>query len=458
MLCCVWLAGSASADLAQRIDGIIGHNSQKNVEYSVHVVKADTGKTLYGYNAKTALVPASNMKIITTSAALKYLGPKHVFTTTAGLCGDTLVVIGDGDPLLGDRAVDEKDGKQPGWIFADIVKALKENGITAIKDLVVDSTVFDDERVHPNWPKEQLNCWYACEVSGVNYNDNCVQISSRTAGSNVELLVDPPTGFIEITNKMQVIPAGGATIGSYRGTQPNCITVVGRCKDTAGPVDVAIERPAAFFGYLLAEALVAGGIKTQGQLIGKPVDRSCSLKTLRQYSHSLMDCLARCNKDSLGLAAESLLKTIAAKTSKTGKNGSWQRGRAAVTAFLDELGIEQSEFFIDDGSGLSRQNELSANAITTVLVWVHKSEAWPTYRDSFAVGGVDGTIHKYFTDAKYKGKILGKTGYIGGVKSFSGVCLCRDGDYIFSILTNGANGHTREAINGIAKAVIDEYR
>ena len=104
-----------------------------------------------------------------------------------------------------------------------------------------------------------------------------------------------------------------------------------------------------------------------------------------------------------------------------------------------------------------RENLLSAYAITTVLSNVYNSEDWPIYRDSLAVGGVDGTIGKYFKEKKYKGKILGKTGYIDGVKTFSGICNTAGGDYIFSILANNANGRTRTALNKIAQAIIDEF-
>jgi D-alanyl-D-alanine carboxypeptidase/D-alanyl-D-alanine-endopeptidase (penicillin-binding protein 4) len=104
---------------------------------------------------------------------------------------------------------------------------------------------------------------------------------------------------------------------------------------------------------------------------------------------------------------------------------------------------------------LSRQNELSANAVTRVLRDVYKSRNWKLYRDSLAVGGLDGTIRRYFKEEKYKGKVLGKTGFISGVKTFSGMCSTTGGDYIFSILANNANGQTRKTINDIAKAIID---
>jgi D-alanyl-D-alanine carboxypeptidase/D-alanyl-D-alanine-endopeptidase (penicillin-binding protein 4) len=89
------------------------------------------------------------------------------------------------------------------------------------------------------------------------------------------------------------------------------------------------------------------------------------------------------------------------------------------------------------------------------LLHVYHSDNWELYKDSLAIGGVDGTIAKYFKDAKYKGKIVGKTGYINKVKSFSGVCSTERGDYIFSILSNNTNAKTRGVINDIAEAVID---
>jgi len=462
----VCLVSAASADLTKRIGGIISQSSQKKVQFSIHIVNADSGKTVYSHNAREVLVPASVMKIITTAAALKYLGPNYEYKTKVGLCGttygasygtsDTLVIMGSGDPLLGDKVTDAKYGREVGWIFEDITAVLKQNGVTNIKDIIVDSSIFDDQRVHPNWPRKELNRWYACEVSGLNFNGNCIDVSAKTIGGKVTVSIEPQTSFVSVVNKVKPISKGKSTIGSYRQpAKPNKIVVHGKCKKQAGPFAVAIERPAAFFGYLLAENFTKAGINTEGQLIEKSVAADCNFRLLTEYSTPITDCLARCNKDSFGLAAEALLKTIAANSQPDRKNGSWAGGRELISKYLLELGIKKSEFYIDDASGLSRQNKLSANAITKVLSNVYKSENWKLYKDSLAVGGVDGTIGKYFKEEKYKGKIFGKTGYIGGVKSFSGICITAGGDYIFSILANNANGQTRKTINDIAKAIFN---
>jgi D-alanyl-D-alanine carboxypeptidase/D-alanyl-D-alanine-endopeptidase (penicillin-binding protein 4) len=445
----------AKADLAKRINGIISQSSQKKVQFSVHITKADSGRIVYSHNARKALIPASNMKVITTAAALKYLGPHYTYETTIGLCGDTLVVIGSGDPLLGDKDTDAKYGRKAGWIFEDIIAVLKKKRIKTIKDIIVDSSIFDDRRVHPNWPKKELNKRYACEVSGLNFNGNCIDITAKKTGRKVAVSIEPKTAFVKLTNKVKPISKGSSTVGSCRLPEPNKIVVHGKCRKQAGPFAVAIERPAVFFGFLLSEHLAKAGIKANGQLIEKTVDDDCNFKTLAEYRTPIADCFMQCNKNSLGLAAEALLKTIAANSNSDGKNGGWAGGRQVISRYLLGLGIDRGQFHIDDGSGLSRQNKLSAYTVAKVISDVYNSRHWELYKDSLAVGGVDGTIVKYFKEKKYKGKILGKTGYIAGVKALSGICRTERGDYIFSIIANNTNGNTRKAINDIAKAIID---
>lgn len=447
-------AGVASAKLEKQIDSIIHRPSQKKVQYSVAVVRADSGEVVYSHNAKKSMIPASNMKIIITAAALKYLGPNYKFKTEAGLCGDTLVIKGSGDPLLGDKVTDAKYGRRVGWIFEDIVERLKRNDIATIKNIVIDSSIFDDERVHQNWPRKDLNRWYACEISGLNFNRNCIDMTIKTVGGETSVFIEPETDYVKVVNKVKTISQGRSAAGAYRSGEINNLVVKGKCRKQVGPFAVAIERPAAFFGYLLAENLNKAGIKTEGQLFEKMIDGDCDFKKIAEYSTSIKDCLARSNKDSLQLAAEALFKTIAAEASG-GKNGNWAEGREVIHKYLLELGIEPEEFYVDDGSGLSRVNELSANAVTKVLLDVYKGKNRELYKNSLATGGVDGTIDKYFEEEKYKGKIFGKTGYISGVKSFSGICSTDGGDYIFSILANGTNGQTRRAINDIVKAIID---
>ena len=452
------LGGIARADLEKQIDGIIRESVQKRVKFSIHVLEADSGRTIYDHDAKELMIPASNMKIITSAAALNYLGSDYVYKTKVGLTGNSLVVIGSGDPLLGDEKTDARYGREPGWIFKDIANALKSRGIGTIEGIIVDSSVFDNEPVHPSWPADDLNRWYACEVSGLNFNDNCIKISAKNIGGKVAVFVEPQTAFVSLINKVVPISKGSGAVGTYRNRHPNRLTVFGKCKDEVGPFDVAIERPAVYFGFLLYEHLAEADIDAKGDLVEKTLEEGSDFIPLIEFSTPLTDCLARCNKNSLGLAAEAMLKTVAAMGNPDKKNGSWKRGQELISEYLLRLGIDKSQFYIDDGSGLSRQNELTAYAITTVLSDIYKSKNWQLYKDSLAVGGTEGTIEKYFKEEKYKGEIFGKTGYINSVKTFSGLCVTDRGDYIFSILSNNTNGQTRSVINNIAKEIIDYFK
>ena len=124
-------AQAAYADLASRINSIVNAPANKKSTFSIHIKKAGSRKTIYAHNANTPLTPASNMKLITTAAALKYLGPDFQYKTTVGLCGDTLVVIGSGDPLLGDETTGTKNLSKTDGVFNEIADALIKNNVAA---------------------------------------------------------------------------------------------------------------------------------------------------------------------------------------------------------------------------------------------------------------------------------------------------------------------------------------
>ncbi len=443
------------ASAAERINSVINRSSQKKVQFAVKVIDAATGQTVCSRNAATPMIPASNAKIIASATALKHLGTDYKFTTTVGMLGKTLVIIGAGDPLLGDPETDAKHGRKPGWIFEDITQALKKAKIKSIDGIVIDTTFFDDNRVHPSWPKGQLNRSYACEVSGLNYNANCVKIDAKKKGKSVTLTLTPPTAFVTLVNKVKTSKKTNA-VGAWRNSVPNKLIVKGYCKTESG-FDVAIERPAAFFAFLLAEHLAAAGIEVKGDFAEKYIKKDRSIRTLCTYTTGIDDVLTRCNADSFGLAAEALIKTISAENTSYRINGEWPHGLNLAKRYLRSTGVKDTEFTLIDGSGLSRENKLSANALTSVLLDIYKGPNRKFYMDTLAVAGVKGSrpVRAFFTDKKYKGKVFAKSGTLDGVKALSGICRTEHGDRIFSIITNKANGKTRKAINDIVKAIFE---
>lgn len=433
------------SSLQEKIVQILARKDQKTVEFSISIVDSQAGRRVYSHNSASPLTPASNMKLVTTFAALKQLGSDYKFVTKAGLVGNKLVIVGCGDPLLG------FDGKD---FVGQITESLKAKGVTQIDGVIIDNSIFDDERVHANWPRAQLNRAYSCEVSGINYNVNCVKISAAVSGGEIKLTKTPDTEFLKLLNNVKIITKGDSAIGSYRTEKENVIIVHGKCRRPAS-FDVAIERPNLFFGYLISESLNKAGISIANPLIEETVNQQ-EMQIITQFESPIMEVIHNCNKDSLNVAAECLLKTLAAQTS--GKAGSWQGGRDAIGKYLSSLGIDKAEFYIDDGSGLSSVNKVSSNVLSKILLDAYKSELWPMFKQTLAIGGVDGTIKKQFYKDKYKNRVFAKSGYINGVRSMSGICISSNDDkeYIFSIITNKANYSSRKAISDIIEAIIDE--
>ncbi len=443
---------TAEAQLSWRIENIITRKDLAKVDFAILIVDAQSGRELYSHQPRKAMIPASNMKLVSTALALRMLGPKYSFDTTVGYYQNNLIIFGGGDPLLGGA----DSGKSARQVIDEIAGAVMQNGITDINSIIVDTSIFDGQVVHPSWPADQLNRSYACEVSGLNFNYNCVQITASNNAGRVILELEPQTDYLSINNTVKPLNKGESAIGSYRSPRPNEITIFGKCNKTTS-FELAIEQPAGLLASMLAKKLAdcgaaSSGITfTVGQYSGPKPMLICKFQT------PIAAVIKKCNTDSHGLSAECLLKVCAAE--RHGRPGSWYVGTRMSGVYLSRLGVDSSEYVINDASGLSKLDRLSPNAIVAVIKDIYGE---PAFRDIFvkslAVSGVSGTIERYFRDEKYSGKIFGKTGYIAGVKSFSGICRTSlAGDIIFSIITNNANGNTRPAINEIASAIIDEY-
>ncbi|RKY08334.1 MAG: D-alanyl-D-alanine carboxypeptidase/D-alanyl-D-alanine-endopeptidase [Planctomycetota bacterium] len=451
-LCLICLISDLSS--AGTVDNLLRKHKQTRAVFSILAVNAHSGKVVYQLNPDKPMIPASNMKLIASSAALHYLGAAYSFETKVGLLGDDLVIVGGGDPLLGDPKRDSYPCQAANALTDKIIEILQKAGVSTVDNIIVDTSFFDNNRVHPSWPRDQLNQWYACEVSGLNFYDNCIHLDIARKGNRAVLTMTPANSYIHLVNQLKLISKGSSAVGAYRNSTPNKLLVKGRLNQKAG-FDVAIENPAGLFASVFNDKLKASGISVQGQLQQKHVKQDSDIRYLVIFKTPIADVLRRSNTDSLGLAAESLVKTISAENTQGRINGEWEHGLKLISRYLDSLKVPKGQCVLDDGSGLSRNNRLTTAALVAVLRDMYKSENADVFTSSLAVGGQSGTIKKYFHQAPYKGNIIGKTGYISGVRSFSGICKTSRGDIIFSILTEKGNGNTRRCINEITQAIYD---
>ncbi len=425
----VGTTSAEDAKLTQALDKVLNKYEAGGAVVHARVLELPERVELYARNADKPCTPASNFKLVTTATGLDLFGPQHSFKTYLAKDGDDLWIIGTGDPGAGDWRLSKAHGQTPVTMLENWAKYLKDHGITRIAgDLVYYEGEFEaNPIVHPTWPKSWLLQWYAAPVTGLVFNDNCVDITvfPTEDGQPVRYEVMPPVKNIEVINDCKTVKEKGSP-GIVKRPGGNIYVLRGTCNAKAELKSKPVEDPGAFFADAFRVQLAKAGIEVAGKIRGsaKPLDGVMpppSDKILTVYSTPITDVLARINKNSQNLFAECLSKLNGqAFDAKRGRHvpGSWKSGGEAARAFLNRNGIDDTPFHPMDGSGLSPMNRVSAQLLTDVLATMAARPDADVYRASLTAAGVDGSLKDRMTDLK--GHVFGKTGYIGGVSSMSG--------------------------------------
>lgn len=455
------------ADLESDIRDLLADKYLQKVDAGIEVIQleaaATTPKILYRHQSETPYIPASNLKLATTSAALHKLGPDFKFRTLLVLHEGDLILVGDGDPTLGDYELLRKAGWDVDTVFKNWADVLKGRGINSVRNVIVDDSVFDEVFIHPNWPADQINEHYMAEVGGVNLNANLLnfRVKLTAAGQVVEYLTNPATHYANIRNIC--VSGQQNAIWFSRTPQSNDITLRGEAnRSTDVPVSVTIHDPPMYAATVMSETMQNAGITVSGSvqrdrtirttLAGLQGGQQHDWTLLAVHETALSTVLARTNKDSMNMYAECLCKRLGFATSG---EGTWSTGTAAVGEFLKSLGIGESEFKLDDGCGLSKENRISANALTRVLAHNFQGDYWPVFLNSLAVAGVDGTLNDRFTGTNLRGRVFAKSGYVAGVSSLSGYLKTQDDRwYAFSILFNGIPRGTNSGAKVLQEKIV----
>lgn len=424
-----FLSVGALSAFAGNVDGqvksMIEAAELRGADVSLMATDATTGEVLLEVNVDQPLIPASNMKLVTTAAALRVLGPDFMFKTDLIALNETpdaaiLQVKGDGDPAFGDPNLLEAVGLDVDAMVDMWVKSVTEAGITTVKQIIVDDRVFDQQLIHPDWPTNQLHKWYCAQVAGINFNDNCLDVFPAPTGMGQPPTVSirPDTSFVKVINRATTGTTN--TFWADRHPEKNVFTYRGKVKTRRiAAINVTLNDPAMFFGQLLADRLKDAGITVTEIVRPGEDDRLPTGRVLHRIQSPLAAVLSRCNKDSQNLFAEALFKRIGHAV--TGAPGSWDNGAAAVRMFLHErMGARGAAIAIADGSGLSRNNRISARHMVDLLSAVSRDDKLSaTFRDSLSVGGEDGTLQLRFRQG-VTGQVFGKSGYINQVSALSG--------------------------------------
>jgi len=416
----------------------------------VHVRDMKTGRTLFDHNAKRLFNPASNMKILTSAAALWSLGANYKFRTEVrrdrelknGVLKGNLYVKGYGDPTLTTEQV------------FGFVNQIALRGIREVKgDLIIDDTFFDRVFEGPGWDQEIGDHAYAAPIGALSFNFNTFEVHvtpGDKAGDPVNVAVWPDVPSIEVVSHA-VTRGRGSRARLWTGTSRQSgdrirVTVRGSMavNDIWGRVKRSrVHNPSLFAGQMLQRMLQMRGIKLKGRVRYRVMPKRGTVPVLTHFSRPLAEIVSTLNKYSNNFMAEQIMKTLGAELSD--EPGSWKTGSKALADFLAEVGVDGEQLVLANGSGLNDVNRVTPAHITQVLHGMFKRfEVQPEFVASLAVAGSSGTIHSRFEDSPAQSRLRAKTGSLTGVSALSGYVETQDGSVLaFSVMMNDYQGRAR---------------
>ena len=419
-----------------------GKAASKHVRVALHVRERGRGGELVSISSTRAQPPASNMKLVTSAAALVLLGSDWQFQTrfaadgpieNGTLQGD-LVVFAAGDPLYGRETAGDVDS----WL--DPVSAkLVQAGITTITgNLVLDEGTFAEPGPAPGWPDSSQFWQDYCALSGgFTANAGCVTatVTPTSSGRDARVQVEPhnhglPTRIGVRTGAAKSRP--NVIVGANQGR----VIVKGGYPAKAKPWEGSFSHPdpVALFGAAFRGSLKEAGIQLRGEVVRERGRDHEKLRDLAILESPLLDTLVPINTDSNNSVAEQVLLALG---NAIGGKGSRQGGASAVRIGLERLGVSTTGLVLSDGSGLSRDNRVSAAGLTALINEVMSLDevTAAAFRDSLAVGGETGTLDGRLKHERTRGRVFAKTGWISGVSALSGLVLDgKERELIFSIL------------------------
>ncbi len=490
----VGFASEPRTEAEKRILEICARQPLSSSAVSVFAVRAN-GDTLACINPALKLVPASNVKLITTGLALKELGPDYRFETRLAysgsiwdgvLCGD-LYIIGGGDPSTGANLsiVQPVDA-----LFAKWARLLREAGIKSIRGRVVADPRCFPETTPENlgWTYDDLGTYYGIGPTGLNFFENAQNFlitPGESEGSHPRISPRYPlTPWMDFDNKAVTGPARSANSVYLINTPlaPKAMFAGSFPIDRKGYTYEGSNRYAAFTcadyfcNYLGNNGLkVSEGpadVSSEGFLRRLPdlqesSERAEAAESLTvvgsTYSPTLFDLVCQTNCESDNFFAETLLKALSLSK---GSATDYDSSVAVALKCLESLGLRTSgRCQLFDGSGLSRKNYISSSFFVEFLRAMLRQDCAELYMRSLPVPGGKGTLEYKFPQESpgFRARIRMKSGSMNGVRCYSGYILSPDGDpartIVFSLLTNNVTADSwmvNPSIDGIIKALASE--
>jgi D-alanyl-D-alanine carboxypeptidase/D-alanyl-D-alanine-endopeptidase (penicillin-binding protein 4) len=478
------------ADLQARIGEIVRQPALEPGIFAVKIISLDSGNVIFEQYANKFVRPASNMKLYTVAAALDRLTPDYHFITSVyakekadkGTVKGDLIIYGRGDPSIAARFNNGDYFKG----INDLADRIVAAGVKRVKgDLVGDESYFNGAPLGSGWEWEDLTWSYGAQVSALTVNDNAIDLTVKPGekvGAPVVITSGPPSmGFMTIANRATTSPRGSkSNLQIYRGLGANTLELSGTVPlgDNGWTGSVAIPDPALAFVTMLRDVLVKRGVKIDGRVrtitdrsgqtlvpapplgppstAGDPPKGLVEIASLPSPAFSMI--AAQTLKPSQNQYTELILRTLGKRLAGIAGDASRIRddesaGLVQVRQFLSDAGVGPNDVELNDGSGLSRNDLISANTTVQLLTFMSKHKYFAQFRDALPIAGVDGTLRTRMRGTPAEGNLRAKTGSLSSVASLSGYVTTAAGEHlVFSMMLNNypdAGALRRDSIDAI---------
>jgi len=414
----------------------------KHATISLYIIESKTGKPVFDKNSQVGLAPASCQKVVTSAAAFELLGKDYRYRTqliyNGHITHDTLFgnlhIYGFGDPTLGSfrwRSTTMDN------VITNIFKVLRDKNIKVITgNLTTHEKNWETQATPRGWTWEDMGNYYGAGARGFNWNENQYDMFLKTGkkiGDEVQIVETKPLLKVSILNELTTGASGSGdksiiylpedgTVGFIRGTVPAgepYFKVSGSLPDPSLTFLNAFED-----GMQANSTTMMGSLKTNRLLVYKDKESPIPQTVLLTIESPSLDSINYWFlQKSVNLFGEAFVKTIAYE--KTGF-GSTDTGVNIIKDFWSKNGIEKSALNIIDGSGLSPANRVTTNALVTVMQYAKKQNWSPSFYNALPE----------------QNGIKMKSGYIGGVRSYTGYIKSKSGtEYTFAFIINNYDGN-----------------
>lgn len=401
------------------------------------------GVDIVSENIDKALIPASIMKSVTVGALLNLADSQERFTTPVVAEGGVRDSVLNGDLIVktcGDPTIESQYFAQTHGFADSIATGLLRLGIKRVEGrVIIDQSDFPDATTPPGWMAEDIQWYYGARLQGANFRDNRfhLRLPSKETSPYV-----PDLKFNFINPR-----ARGVKVERKDGSET--FTVSGNMRRRGLSDTFSTPYPWKVMQHEITSTLGEYGITVDGKALKHGTQ---STLVYNHTSPTFAEIMRSLMHRSDNLMAEGMLRAIT-------PGGTRAEALAEENAVWTLAGISPHGVNIVDGSGLSRDNRLTARFLGEIYKYMLLDDFADDYTSLFPRAGYDGTMRNFMLDTPLEGLVAMKTGSMKGVQSYAGYLFDEEGKptHILIFIANGFRCSRAALKNDIQRLLLEKF-